>query len=66
MSSNIESLNVLQNKYIIENRSYYEKKDCRFVLCEYCFWFATILKNKNNRDICPICKKMKILKNIIF
>ncbi len=27
------------------NKQYYDKKNCRFVLCDACFWFAPILMN---------------------
>ena len=66
MSSNIEISNVVLNKYLIENRTYYDKRECTFVICEYCFWFATLLKNISYTNICPICRKSKILKNFIF
>ena len=45
---------------LIVNKQYYDKKDCRFVLCDACFWFATILKNLFKLTQCPRCKKNKL------
>ncbi len=33
------------NKTHTLNKYYYDKSNCRFVLCESYWWFATILKN---------------------
>ena len=50
------------NKAItIINNNYYDKNNCKFVLCDSCWWFATILNDdvfKINQ--CPRCKKKKI------
>ena len=35
---------------ITVNKQYYDKKNCRFVLCDACFWFATILMKSNPSD----------------
>ncbi|HET8857002.1 MAG TPA: hypothetical protein VFM28_05705, partial [Nitrososphaeraceae archaeon] len=40
---------------------YYDKNNCRFVLCESCWWFATILKDVSKVIQCPRCKKKKRL-----
>ena len=45
---------------ITVNKQYYDKKNCRFVLCDACFWFATILKNLFKLSQCPRCKKTKL------
>ena len=45
---------------ITVNNQYYDKKNCRFVLCDACFWFATILKNVFKVTQCPRCKKNKL------
>ena len=45
---------------ITVNNQYYDKKNCRFVLCDACFWFATILKNLFKLNQCPRCKKNKL------
>ena len=45
----------------IINNDYYDKNNCKFVLCDSCWWFATILNDdvfKINQ--CPRCKKKKI------
>jgi hypothetical protein len=49
------------NKTIIVNKSNYDKSNCRFVLCESCWWFATILKDVYKISHCPICKKKNML-----
>ena len=46
--------------YLPVNKHYYNKKDFRFVLCDSCFWFASILKNIFNVTQCPRCKKNKL------
>ena len=38
---------------------YYVKTNCKFVLCESCWWFATILKDVYKINHCPRCKKKK-------
>ena len=45
---------------ITVNKQYYDKKNCRFVLCDACFWFATILINLFKLTQCPNCKKNKL------
>ena len=47
-------------KTTIVNKDYYDKNSCRFVLCDSCFWFATILKNVFKISECPICRNKKI------
>ena len=47
---------------IVINKDYYDKNNCRFVLCESCWWFATILKDIFKFSKCPICKKKFMLK----
>jgi hypothetical protein len=49
------------NKTIIVNKYYYDKSNIRFVLCESCWWFATILKGISKINHCPRCKKKKRL-----
>ena len=46
------------SKTITINKYYYDKNNCRFVLCESCWWFATILKGVSKiSSQCPRCKK---------
>jgi hypothetical protein len=52
---------MLTNKIITINKYYYDKNNCRFVLCESCWWFATILKDVSKVIQCPRCKKKKRL-----
>ena len=48
------------NKTLTVNKHYYDKSNCRFVLCESCWWFATILKDVSNiSSQCPKCNKKK-------
>ena len=47
---------MLTNKIITINKYYYDKNNCRFVLCESCWWFATILKDVSKVIQCPRCK----------
>ena len=49
------------NKITIVNKyyHYYDKSNCKFVLCEACWWFATILKDVYKISQCPRCKKKK-------
>jgi CO dehydrogenase/acetyl-CoA synthase gamma subunit (corrinoid Fe-S protein) len=47
-------------KTITLNKDYYNKNNCRFVLCDSCWWFATIIKNDLKISECPICKNQKI------
>lgn len=45
------------------NKNYYDKYNCKFIFCESCYWFATILVKDNfNNDInqCYICNKKNI------
>ena len=51
---------MLAIKTTIVNKDYYDKNSCRFVLCDSCFWFATILKNDFKISECPICRNKKI------
>ena len=50
---------------IVINKDYYDKNDCRFVLCESCWWFATILKDIFKISKCPRCKKKVYVNRII-
>ena len=48
------------NKTLTVNKYYYDKSNCRFVLCESYWWFATILKNVSKIiSQCPKCKSKK-------
>ena len=47
-------------KTITLNKDYYNKNNCRFILCDSCWWFATIVKNDFRISECPICKNRKI------
>jgi hypothetical protein len=47
-------------KTTIVNKDYYDKNSCRFVLCDSCFWFATIIKNDFKISECPICRNKKV------
>jgi CO dehydrogenase/acetyl-CoA synthase gamma subunit (corrinoid Fe-S protein) len=51
---------MLTYKTITVNKDYYNKNNCRFVLCDSCWWFATIIKNSFKISECPICKNRKI------
>jgi hypothetical protein len=42
------------------NKDYYNKNNCKFILCDSCWWFATILTNVYEFNQCPICKKKQI------
>jgi hypothetical protein len=44
----------------IINNEYYNKNNCQFVLCDFCYWFATILKDVDKFNYCPRCKKKKL------
>ena len=50
---------------IVINKDYYDKNNFRFVLCESCWWFATILKDIFKFSKCPICKKKVYVERII-
>ena len=50
---------------IVINKDYYDKNNCKFVLCESCWWFATILKDIFKFIKCPICKKKVSVERII-
>jgi hypothetical protein len=50
---------------IVINKDYYDKNNCKFVLCESCWWFATILKDIFIFSKCPICKKEVYVERII-
>ncbi len=47
-------------KTITLNKDYYNKNNCRFILCDSCWWFATIVKNDFKISEYPICKNRKI------
>jgi ribosomal protein S27E len=40
----------------------YDDIDCQFVVCQKCYWTATIFKKRNNQTIitCPICSAKNI------
>jgi len=50
---------------IVIKNDYYDKNNCRFVLCESCWWFATILKDLIKFNKCPRCKKKIYVERII-
>ena len=50
---------------IVINNDYYDKNNCRFVLCESCWWFATVLKDIFKISKCPRCKKKVCVDRII-
>ena len=52
---------MLKNKIITINKYQYDKNNCRFVLCESCWWVATILKDVSKIIQCPRCKKKNSL-----
>ena len=61
VEEHLEDKNVrIVKSYIPPKKYYYDKKNFRFVLCDSCFWFATILKNIFKVTQCPRCKKNKI------
>ena len=61
VEEHIEDKNVRIVKLSIPTKKhYYDKKDFKFVLCDTCFWFATILKNIFKVTECPRCKKNKL------
>jgi CO dehydrogenase/acetyl-CoA synthase gamma subunit (corrinoid Fe-S protein) len=45
------------NNTIIVNKYYYDKSNCKFILCDSCWWFATLLKDVPKISKCPKCKK---------
>jgi hypothetical protein len=42
------------------NKDYYDKNNCKFVLCESYWWFATVLNDVIKISQCPRCKKKKV------
>ena len=61
VEDHLEDKNVrIVESYLPVNKHYYNKKNFRFVLCDSCFWFATILKNIFKVSQCPRCKKNKL------
>ena len=61
VEEHLEDKNVrIVESYLPVNKHYQNKKNFRFVLCDSCFWFATILKNIFKVTQCPRCKKNKI------
>jgi hypothetical protein len=44
------------------SKKYYDKHNSKFVFCESCYWFATILVEDkfNNIKQCYICNKKNI------
>ena len=52
---------MLKIKTIISlDKDYYNKNNCELILCDSCWWFATILTNVYKFNYCPICKKKQI------
>ena len=52
---------MFNNQTISINKNYYDKYNCKFVFCESCYWFATILvKKKFNIKYCYNCNKKNI------
>lgn len=45
------------SKTVTVNKYYYDKSNCRFILCDSCWWFATVLKDVSKISHCPRCKK---------
>jgi hypothetical protein len=44
--------------YLRDRRKWdYEDIDCQFVVCQKCYWTATVFNKRNNQAIktCPIC-----------
>ncbi|MGZ5510312.1 MAG: hypothetical protein ACXWFC_07535, partial [Nitrososphaeraceae archaeon] len=61
VEEHLEDKNVrVVESYLPVNKHYYNKKNFRFVLCDSCFWFVTILKNIFKVTQCPRCKKNKL------
>ena len=61
VEEHLEDKNVrIVESYLPLNKQYYDKKTFRFVLCDSCFWFATILKSIFKITQCPRCKKNKL------
>ena len=61
VEEHLEDKNVrIVKSYIPPKKYYYDKKNYRFVLCDSCWWFATIIKNSFKISECPICKNRKI------
>ncbi len=61
VEEHLEDKNVrIVESYLPVTKHYYNKKNFRFVLCDSCFWFATIFKNIFKVTQCPRCKKNKI------
>jgi hypothetical protein len=48
--------------YLQDKRCSYDDIDCHFVVCQKCYWAATIYKQRNNKTIvsCPICSGKNI------
>ncbi len=66
VEEHLEDKNVrIVKSHMIPKKSYYDKNNFRFVLCETCFWFATILKTIYKVTQCPRCNKNKLHLDII-
>ncbi|MGZ5547306.1 MAG: hypothetical protein ACXWFZ_05080 [Nitrososphaeraceae archaeon] len=47
-------------KIITVNKDYYDKSNFKFILCDSCWWFDSILKDVSKiSNQCPRCKKKK-------
>jgi hypothetical protein len=57
----------VSSKQIISiSKNYCDKYNCKFVFCESCYWFATILVDKFNNNRCYICNKKDIHRGTIL
>jgi hypothetical protein len=57
---------LLNDKSIESENILYKKKDCKFIICNSCYWITTIIKNNVKIIKCPICKKNELLSTCIF
>jgi len=44
---------------VIDNE-YYNKNNYKFILCDFCYWCATIFKDIDKFNHCPKCKKKEL------
>ena len=51
---------MLISRIITVNKYYYDKSNCKFILCESCWWFTTSLKDESKISKCPRCNKKKV------
>jgi len=47
-------------KYHQQSGTVRRYNDAEFLICNYCFWCATILSNAINYEKCPSCKRAKM------